>query len=198
MDTIKDNIDLARVFVTTEKMYEEDPQKGIWLQLSDYSEWDELKEPLAEEFDEEEDDVEIKLLEVRGIYDDTIYEQGDKQVSELFFFAKEVFDELDEDEVDAFEAYIAYELTNRWKCEYSDVRDFRDKYMGEYSDENEFAEYLIAETGDNPIWKLENENNWLAPYVKIDVEMLARDLFISDYKFAESLTEHTGYVFQGY
>lgn len=57
MDTIKANIDSARVFVTTEKMYEEDPQKGIWLQLSDYSEWDELKEPLAEEFDEEEDDI---------------------------------------------------------------------------------------------------------------------------------------------
>lgn len=195
--TIREQIYESKVRVTTSKRYLEDPnERGLEIELKDLDCWDDVEEHLEEYYgDNEEGELEVKILEVEGIDDDRIYKEGSNEIDGSFFTTKDAFDEIDEDNHEAFEAYIHNYLCNPWSADTSDASKFEDRYKGQYYGEEDFAEELINECYGEEIEKVEN----ISPYFKFDLGAFARDLFISDYTYVDNeVLGKRGFVFSDY
>lgn len=197
MTNIREQIYESKVRVTTSKRHLEDPnERGLEILLKDLDYWDDVEDLLKKYYgDDEEEELEVKILEVEGINDDRIYKEGSNEIDESFFVVKEAFDEVDEDNHEAFEAYINNYLCNPWSADTGDASKFKDRYKGQYYSEKDFAEELMNECYGEEIEKVEN----ISPYFYFDLDMFARDLFISDYTYVDNeVIGKPGFVFSDY
>lgn len=197
MATIREQIYESKVRVTTSKRYLEDPnERGLEIFLKDLDCWDDVVDLLEEYYgDDEEGELEVKILEVEGIDDDRIYEEGSNEINVLFFVTKDAFNELDEDLHEAFEAYLCNYLYNPWEASDRDAEKFEDRYKGQYYSEQDFAEELMKECYGEEIEKVEA----ISPYFYFDLDKFARDLFISDYTYVDNeVLGKRGFVFSDY
>lgn len=195
--TIREQIYESKVRVTTSKRYLEDPnERGLEILLKDLDCWDDVEDLLVEYYgDDEEGELEVKILEVEGIDDDRIYKEGSNEIDGHFFDVKDAFDEIDEDNREAFEAYIHNYLFNPWDANSEDASKFEDRYKGQYYGEEDFAEELMNECYGEEIEKVEN----ISPYFRFDLDAFARDLFISDYTYVDNeICGKRGFVFSDY
>lgn len=195
--TIREQIYESKVRVTTSKRYLEDPnERGLEILLKDLDYWDDVEDLLAEYYGgNEEEELEVKILEVEGIDDDRIYKEGSNEIDESFFTTKDAFDEVDEDNHEAFEAYICNYLCNPWDADSRDASKFEERYKGQYYGEEDFAEELMNECYGEEIERVEN----ISPYFYFDLGKFARDLFISDYTYVDNeVCGKRGFVFSDY
>lgn len=159
------------------------PTKGLWLDLEDLSDWDEVKEALANDGlilrngdDEPEYDGDILVADIEGDLPRQFY------TSSLDAFDLDGFvecrDDCDRNHIDhdAAAAYLDWS-NGPWSLD-----SFQDAYRGEAESETEFAENYADEAG-----LLEQLPNDLRCY--FDYEAFGRDLFINDFCL------HNGYVF---
>lgn len=195
--TIREQIYESKVRVTTSKRYLEDEnERGLEIELKDLDYWDDVEDLLEEYYgDDEEGELEVKILEVEGIDDDRIYKEGSNEIDEHFFVVKEAFDVLDEDLHEAFEAYICNYHFNPWDAYSYDASKFKDRYKGQYYSEEDFAEELMNECYGEEIEEVEN----ISPYFSFDLDAFKRDLFISDYTYVDNeVVGQPGFVFSDY
>lgn len=195
--TIREQLYESKVRVTTSKRYLEDPnERGLEIKLKDLGYWDDVEDLIEEYYgDNEEGEIEVKILEVEGIDDDRIYKEGSNEIDWHFFAVKEAFNKVDEDNHEAFEAYIHNYLCNPWSADTGDASKFEDRYKGKYYSEKDFAEELMNECYGEEIEKVEN----ISPYFYFDLDMFARDLFISDYTYVDNEEPgKPGFVFSDY
>lgn len=195
--TIREQIYESKVRVTTSKRYLEDPnERGLEILLKDLDYWEDVEDLLEEYYgDDEEGELEVKILEVEGIDDGRIYKEGGNEINWSFFTTKDAFDELDEDLHEAFEAYIHNYHNNPWSVGSMDASKFEDRYKGQYYSEEDFAEELMNECYGEEIEKAEN----ISPYFRFDLDAFARDLFISDYTYVDNeVIGKPGFVFSDY
>ena len=102
-------------------------------------------------------------------------------MSEREFDLIREFAELDDDEREAFEVYVAAFGSSRDDSTIFDK--FREAYCGKWSNEEEYAEQLAEDC-----CMLEGAPEFLKSY--FDYKAFARDLFIDDYYF------DSGFVFR--
>lgn len=197
MATIREQIYESKVRVTTSKRYLEDPnERGLEIELKDLDYWEDVEDLLEEYYgDDEEGELEVKILEVEGIDDDRIYKEGSNEIDGSFFTTKDAFDDLDEDLHEAFEAYIHNYHFNPWEVDTSDSASFEERYKGQFYSEEDFAEELMNECYGEEIEKVES----ISPYFRFDLDAFARDLFISDYTYVDNeVIGKPGFVFSDY
>ena len=197
MATIREQIYESKVRVTTSKRYLEDPnERGLEIELKDLDCWDDVEDLLEEYYgDDEEGELEVKILEVEGIDDDRIYKEGSNEIDGSFFTTKDVFDEVGEDLHEAFEAYICDYHFNPWETDSHDASKFEDRYKGQYYGEEDFAEELMKACYAEEIEKVEN----ISPYFSFDLDAFTRDIFISDYTYIDNeVLGQPGFVFSNY
>ena len=164
------------VYVGTFHKYSSGSLDGMWLDLTAFSDYDEFLAVCAY-LHRDEADPEFMAQDYEN-FPEEWYTEG--------FMSREEFDkiqefaELDEDEREAFEAFLDL------KCD-SDlsVDDFREAYQGEWDSEEEFARHIVDECG-----MLDNVPESLKDY--FDFERYADELFRYDYDFQD------GYVFRSY
>jgi antirestriction protein len=178
MENFSSDFRNASVYVGTYKKYNEGSLYGKWLRLADYADKDEFLEACAE-LHNDEHGPELMYQDWEDIPDAFI---GESWISEKWWEVLDGIDDLSDDEMDAFGAWLA------WKCIevddhdiYDLVGEFRDAYFGEWDSEKDFAEQIFNDTYcDVP--------EYVLPY--IDYDAFARDLFIGDYDYVD------GYVFR--
>ena len=149
---------------------------GKWLDITAFADYDEFL-AVCRFLHRDEADPEFMAQDYEN-FPEEWYTEG--------FMSREEFDkiqefaELDEDEREAFEAFLDL------KCD-SDlsVHDFREAYCGEWDSEEEFARNIVEECG-----MLDNVPESLKDY--FDFERYADELFRYDYDFQD------GYVFRSY
>ncbi len=166
-----------QIYVGTYAKYNNGSISGEWIDVTDLTEeefLDQCKELHSDEEDPEfmfqDTDIDLEVLRkyVKESY-----------ISSEFWNLKEMLSGLDENEQEAFEAYLSNGME-------ADLDDFRDAYMGHvdaYDVETAFAEQLMEETGE-----LQSIPEHLRYY--FDFEAYGRDLFISDFFQVD------GYVFR--
>lgn len=160
------------------------PTKGLWLDLEDLSDWDEVKEALANDGliqrngdDEPEYDGDILVADIEGGLAKAFYTSS-LDAFDLSGFV-ECRDDCDRRNIDhdAAAAFLGYFGTNGWS-----LSDFENAYRGEADSEKEYAERFIDDVG-----YLDEMPEHLRGY--FDYEAFARDLFINDFVLVD------GYVF---
>ena len=164
------------VYVGTYHKYNCGSIFGKWLDITAFADYDEFL-AVCRFLHRDEADPEFMAQDYENFQEEW-YTEG--------FMSREEFDkiqefaELDEDEREAFEAFLDL------KCD-SDlsVDDFREAYCGEWDSEEEFARNIVEECG-----MLDNVPESLKDY--FDFERYADELFRYDYDFQD------GYVFRSY
>ena len=164
------------VYVGTYHKYNCGSIFGKWLDITAFADYDEFI-AVCHYLHRDEADPEFMAQDYEN-FPEEWYTEG--------FMSREEFDkiqefaELDEDEREAFEAFLDL------KCD-SDlsVDDFREAYCGEWDSEEEFARNIVEECG-----MLDNVPESLKDY--FDFERYADELFRYDYDFQD------GYVFRSY
>lgn len=158
----------VQIYVGTYAKYNNGSIKGAWLDLSNYSDYDELQKAMQELHKDEQDpefmiqDYECsKLIEELGLISEC-------HISEEIFEIIEEIENCYYDE-DVIEAYIY--CTSSGSSEMQDILDkVNDCYCGEFDNDIAFTEQLLLETGDIP--------NELPNYVHIDWERTSFDIMM--------------------
>lgn len=176
-----------RIYVASLSDYNNAILHGVWLDLEDYSDSDDLQEAITamlasspfgnSDFAKKHGLLaeEYAIHDYEGFPQGTISEHsGLSSVWELW----ERYEQAEND--DNLEAFLAYEQLFD-----GDYSDFEDRYRGYYDSEEAFAEELLEETGE-----LSSIPENLRYY--FDYEAYARDLFCCDF------TMQDGYVFWNY
>ena len=161
------------VYVGTYHKYNCGSIFGMWLDLTTFSDYDEFC-AVCRFLHRDEDDPELMCQDYENFpeewYSEDIF-------SEDIFDLIQEFAELDEDEREAYEAFLDVKCDSRIS-----VEDFRDAYQGKWDSEEDFARYIVEECG-----MLDNMPESVKDY--FDFERYADDLFRYDYDFQD------GYVF---
>lgn len=162
------------VYVGTYHKYNCGSIFGMWLDLTTFSDYDEFC-AVCRFLHRDEDDPELMCQDYENFPE--VWYSEDIMSEDIFDLIQE-FAELDENEREAYEAFLDL------KCE-SDlsVDDFREAYCGEWDSEEEFARNIVEECG-----MLDNVPESLMDY--FDFERYADNLFCWDYDFQD------GYVFR--
>ncbi|MCD7985240.1 MAG: antirestriction protein ArdA [Desulfovibrio sp.] len=103
---------------------------------------------------------------------------------DLLWSCYETIQELEEDEIEPFFAFLDNEGGKYPLCD--DIENFRNAYRGTYSSEEEFAEELVDELG-----YLDEMPDHLRSY--FDYAALARDLFMGDYYMVDDYVFSNNY-----
>lgn len=147
---------------------------GCWLDLTKFADYDEFI-AVCRYLHRDEADPEFMAQDYEN-FPEEWYTEG--FMSREQFEHIQEFAELDEDEREAYEAFLDV------RCDsHISIDDFREAYQGEWDSEEEFARYIVDECG-----MLDNVPESLKDY--FDFERYADDLFRYDYDFQD------GYVFR--
>ena len=161
------------VYVGTYHKYNCGSIFGMWLDLTTFSDYDEFC-AVCRFLHRDEADPELTCQDYENFpeewYSEDIF-------SEDIFDLIQEFAELDEDEREAYEAFLDVRCDSRISIE-----DFRDAYQGEWDSEEDFARHIVEECG-----MFDNLPESVKDY--FDFERYADDLFRYDYDFQD------GYVF---
>lgn len=162
------------VYVGTYHKYNCGSIFGMWLDLTTFSDYDEFC-AVCRFLHRDEADPELMCQDYENFPE--VWYSEDNMSEDIFDLIQE-FAELDEDEREAYEAFLDV------KCDsHISVDDFHDAYQGEWDSEEDFARYIVEECG-----MLDNVPESLKDY--FDFERYADDLFRYDYDFQD------GYVFR--
>lgn len=171
VDNLGDN---PAVYVGTYHKYNNGSIAGAWLDLEQFSDYDEFIE-VCKVLHNDEDDPEFMFQDFQGFprawYDESsLREDFDKiiEYAQLDDYDKQIVDEFAE-----------------WCGDY-DIKRAKESFCGVYDSEEDFAEQMVAECYD-----LEGTIGELSYY--FDYSKYARDLFMCDYYFSSN-----GYVFSCY
>lgn len=146
---------------------------GAWLDITKFADYDEFC-AVCRFLHRDEADPELMCQDYENFPE--IWYSEDIMSEDMFDLIQE-FAELDEDEREAYEAFLDVRCDSRIS-----VEDFRDAYQGEWDSEEDFARHIVEECG-----MLDNLPESVKDY--FDFERYADDLFRYDYDFQD------GYVF---
>ena len=188
------------VYVGTYGKYAQNSLRGVWLDLTTFADYDEFL-AVCRYIYRDEADPEFMAQDFEG-FPREWYTEG--FMSEREFDLIREFAELDNDEREAFEVYVAafgssrddvsiFDNLNKCGC-VSAISEqaphyfrlahiFREAYCGKWSSEEEYAEQLVDDC-----CMLEGAPEFLKSY--FNYAAFARDLFIDDYYF------DSGFVFR--
>ena len=165
------------VYVGTYHKYNCGSIFGMWLDLTTFADYDEFcavcrflhRDEVSPEF----------MAQDFTDFPREFYTEG--FMSEREFDVIQEFANLDDDEREAFEVYVAAFGSSRDDVSIFD--NFREAYQGKWDSEKDFAEFIVDECG-----MLHGTPDFVKNY--FDYEAFARDLFIDDYYF------DSGFVFR--
>lgn len=150
---------------------------GAWLDLTAFADYDEFCAVCRFLHKDEGDNFQPMFQDYEN-FPESFYSES--SLDEDTFDKIQEFAELDENEREAFEAFLDL------RCDSGlSVDDFREAYQGEWDSEEEFARNIVEECG-----MLDNVPESLKDY--FDFERYADELFRYDYDFQD------GYVFRSY
>lgn len=165
------------VYVGTYHKYNCGSIFGMWLDLTTFADYDEFC-AVCRFLHRDEADPELMCQDYENFPDEWYSEDI---FSEDIFDLIQEFAELDDDEREAFEVYVAAFGSSRDDVSIFD--NFREAYCGKWSSEEEYAEQLVEDC-----CMLEGAPEFLKSY--FNYAAFARDLFIDDYYF------DSGYCFR--
>ena len=165
------------VYVGTYGKYASGSLRGVWLDLTTFADYDEFLAVCAY-IHRDEADPEFMAQDFEGFPREWNTEGF---MSEREFDLIREFAELDDDEREAFEVYVAAFGSSRDDSTIFD--NFREAYCGKWSNEEEYAEQLAEDC-----CMLEGAPEFLKSY--FDYKAFARDLFIDDYYFDSGFVFH--------
>ncbi|UTX46661.1 antirestriction protein ArdA [Chryseobacterium sp. MA9] len=175
MTNLQNCLDSCSIYVGTYAKYNNGSLYGKWLNLSDYSDYDELLTAMyklhSDESDPEfmfQDYEHCELFEKLGLISECHLS------SEIYEIAQQINDSGHDLEV--FEAYIDCVGKMDFQSIYDGIINY---YMGEFSDDETFTQYILEESIPES----------LPNYIYIDWESTARNLM---YDYFES----DGYYFR--
>ena len=155
------------VYVGTYKKYNEGNLAGEWIDLTDFSDVEELLEHLRE-IHADEEDAEFMIQDWENAHPLV------QEIGEDFDRLIEVVKEYTQHEESAVNAYL--DIRGDLDC----LDSFDDVYQGEWDSEEDFARNIIENCYELPDFALTYFN----------YSAFARDLFISDYSYQD------GHVFR--
>ena len=165
------------VYVGTYGKYNSGSLRGAWLDLTTF---DDYKEFLAVcRFLHRDESAPEFMAQDFTDFPREFYTEG--FMSEREFDVIQEFANLDDDDKEAFEVYVAAFGSSRDDVSIFD--NFREAYQGKWDSEKDFTYNLVDEIG-----YLQGVPDSVASY--FDYEAFARDLFIDDYYF------DSGFVFR--
>ncbi|WP_336963208.1 antirestriction protein ArdA [Chryseobacterium contaminans] len=175
MTKLTNCLDTASIYVGTYAKYNKGSLYGKWLNLGDYSDYEDLLKAMRE-LHGDEDDPEFmlqdhencELFEKLGLIGETFLSP------EIYEIAKQINDSGFDIEV--FESYIDCVGKMDFQSVYGGVMNY---YIGEYSDDETFAQYILEESIPES----------LSNYIYIDWEATARNLMFDYF-------ESNGHYFQ--
>lgn len=159
-------LDTFSIYVGTYKKYNEGSIYGEWLNLSDYSNYEELLQAM-QELHQDEDDPEFMIQD----YECSEFFIKQKLISESHLSANiyEIAEQINSSDYD-FEVIEAYAECMSYY--HNDVEDLlynlSDSYFGQYNSDEDFAQDILEQDGSIP------EN--LPSYIYIDWEATTRHL----------------------
>lgn len=157
------------VYVGTYHKYNCGSIFGMWFDLTTFADYDEFC-AVCRFLHRDEADPELMCQDYENFpevwYSEDIF-------SEDIFDLIQEFAELDEDEREAYEAFLDVRCDSRIS-----VEDFRDAYQGEWDSEEDFARHIVEECG-----MFDNLPESVKDY--FDFERYADDLFRYDYDFQD-------------
>lgn len=166
------------IYVGTYGAYAAGSLRGAWISLEACADYEEFMQ-VCRWIHRFEADPEYMFQDYMG-FPGQFYREG--SFSEQDFDNAREFAELDEDEQEAFEAFL--------ECKYGSYADsdslfsdFRDAYCGKFDSKEDYAEQLVEDCG-----YLDEMPSYLREY--FDFEAYARDIFM------DSFTFWNGYVFR--
>ena len=157
------------VYVGTYGKYASGSLRGVWLDLTTFADYDEFL-AVCRYIHRDESDPEFMAQDFEG-FPREWYAEG--FMSEDIFDLIQEFAELDEDEREAYEAFLDVRCDSRIS-----VEDFRDAYQSEWDSEEDFARHIVEECG-----MFDNLPESVKDY--FDFERYADDLFRYDYDFQD-------------
>ncbi len=175
MTKLTNCLDTASIYVGTYAKYNNGSLYGKWLNLSDYSDYDELLTAMYK-LHSDESDPEFMFQDYENC---SFFEKlgliGESYISSEIF---EIADQMNDSghDLEIFEAYLSCVGKMDFQSIYDGVMNY---YMGEYSDDETFAQYMLEESIPEG----------LPNYIFIDWEATARNLM---YDYFES----GGYYFR--
>ncbi|WP_343642933.1 antirestriction protein ArdA [Chryseobacterium sp.] len=169
MTNLQNCLDSCSIYVGTYAKYNNGSLYGKWLNLSEYSDYDELVTAMYElHSDESEPEFMFQDYENCSFFE-KLGLIGESYVSnEIFEIADQINDS--EHDLEIFEAYLSCVGKMDFQSVYDGVINY---YMGEYLNDETFAQYMLEE--DIP--------KSLPNYIYIDWEATARNLM---YDYFES------------
>ncbi len=165
------------VYVGTYGKYNSGSLRGAWLDLTTFADYDEFL-AVCRFLHRDEVSPEFMAQDFTD-FPREFYTEG--FMSEREFDVIQEFANLDDDEREAFEVYVAAFGSSRDDVSIFD--NFREAYQGKWDSEKDFAEFIVDECG-----MLHGTPDFVKNY--FDYEAFARDLFIDDYYF------DSGFVFR--
>lgn len=179
METITNLLD-AKVYVGTYSKYSNGSIFGKWLNLSAFSGKDEFLLACSE-IHKDEKEPEFMFQDYKNIPDCLISES---YISEKVFEILNSLSDLEDNEIDAFYAYLNLDIYDIYDIEKTDIDDlicnFRIAYMGKYKSKEDFSYKIVDSFYDLP--------KFAKTY--FDYKAFSRDLFISKYQYV------SGFVFR--
>ena len=165
------------VYVGTYGKYASGSLRGVWLDLTTFADYDEFL-AVCRYIHRDEADPEFMAQDFEG-FPREWYTEG--FMSEREFDLIREFAELDDDEREAFEVYVAAFGSSRDDVSIFD--NFREAYCGKWSSEEDYAEQLAEDCG-----YYAEMPSYLRNY--FDIKAFARDIFLDGFTF------WNGYVFR--
>ena len=165
------------VYVGTYGKYSQNNLRGVWLDLTTFTDHDEFL-AVCRYIHRDEREPEFMAQDFTD-FPREFYTEG--FMSEREFDVLQEFAKLDDDDKEAFEVYVAAFGSSRDDVSIFD--NFREAYQGKWDSEEDFAEFIVEECG-----MLHGTPDFVKNY--FDYRSFARDLFIDDYYF------DSGYCFR--
>ncbi|MDF2552863.1 MAG: antirestriction protein [Chryseobacterium sp.] len=166
MTKVKKCLDTFSVYIGTYSKYCSGSIYGAWLQLSDYSNYDELLQAMRE-LHQDEDDLEFMFQD----YECSEFFIKQKLISECHLSSDiyEIAEQIDNSDFD-FEVIEAYAdcMSYYHKDIEQLLESLSDSYYGEFDSDEDFAQTTLEQDGSIP------EN--LPSYIYIDWQTTARNL----------------------
>ncbi len=162
------------LYVGTYRKYNNGDLSGMWIDLVSCGDYDTFFE-VCRELHKDEEDPEYMYQDCDNLPEQWYSESG---INEETFDRIIEWAELDEDEREAYEAYMDVRCDNSVSIE-----DFREHFCGEWNSEYDFTECLIDDLGI-----LDDVPEGLRSY--FDIQKYSDELFMCDYDFCD------GFVFR--
>lgn len=173
--------DAPAVYISTYKKYNNGSLKGMWLDLTTFSSYEEFVD-VCKFLHRDEQDPEFMTQDFSGFPRIMYFESG-LMCEDSFDVIREVADMDDEDEREAAWSFI------RWfgsgKITTKMIDQFHERYCGRWDSEKDFAEDLAVQCG-----YLDEMPEHLQSY--FDYKAFAYDLFHGDYFY----DDENGFVFR--